>query len=83
MIVLYGASGICTTNYDPESRVILAIWHELAGHDHVKPCVSTHFEAVKNGARILIVDVSNTTCVPSQEEQAWCDVARPGAGPLH
>ena len=42
MTVLYEAPGICITNYDPDSKVILAVWLKLAGHEHIKPCVSTH-----------------------------------------
>lgn len=69
--VLYDAPGVGRTTYDTESKIILAVWHEFSGHNHLRPCVETHVKAALTGARFLIIDVSKARGVVSQADQQW------------
>jgi hypothetical protein len=69
--VLYDAPSIGRTTYDPESKIVLAVWLEFSGHTHLRPCVETHVKAALTGARFLIIDVSQARGVPSQADQQW------------
>jgi hypothetical protein len=72
MEILYKKETIVQTEFDSKQKIIVVTWKSLSGHPYLKECVQMHVDLVKEkGAQALIIDVSEATGVPTQEEQSW------------
>jgi len=69
-MLVYQASGICRTTYDPESRIMVATWWTMV-HDQIRPNLERQMAQVRAGARYLVIDVGECHGVPEAEDQTW------------
>jgi hypothetical protein len=69
-MLVYDATDICRTTYDPASRIIVATWWIMV-HEHIRPNLERQMALVKDGARFLVIDVGDCRGVPAPEDQAW------------
>jgi len=69
-MLVYQASDICRTTYDPASRIMVATWWVM-DHQHIRPNLERQMAQVAAGARFLVIDVGECHGVPTAEDQAW------------
>jgi hypothetical protein len=72
MQTVYEAPGILLSSLIPEHGLVVSRWKELSRHQHFRPCIERHMKLVERGeARLIVIDVSAASGVPSQEDQDW------------
>jgi len=69
-MLLYQATDICRTTYDPASQIMVAAWWTM-DHEHIRPNLTRQMDQVRAGVRYLIIDVCDCRGVPTPEDQAW------------
>lgn len=69
MKVIFSEKSIVEATYDDKNKTVHVKWHALGGHKFVQPSCLAQAEAVKKGAKFLVVDVSECKGTPSQEDQ--------------
>lgn len=69
MKTIFSEKAIVDTTYDEKSKTIHVKWHALGGHNFVRPSCLAQADAVKKGAKFIIVDVSQCKGTPSQDDQ--------------
>jgi hypothetical protein len=69
---IYHAAGQCEATFDAATQTIYARWDKFPAEGHFRPCLDAQAKLVAAGrAKFVIVDVSKTTGVPLQEDQAY------------
>jgi hypothetical protein len=58
-------------SYKPETGVIYVFWKNLFDQDIVRECCERQLEEVRNGAKILVADISKAKGVILEETQKW------------
>jgi hypothetical protein len=72
MQTVYEAPGILLSSLLPQHGLVVTRWKELSRHGHLRPCIERHMQLVERGeVRVIVIDVSAATGVPSQEDQEW------------
>ena len=76
---VFKQDGIVHVEYDTALKATISTWQNLGPHDYMVPSMNAEIDWCKeNEVRVCIVDTSEATGVPSQEEQNWyADFAYP------
>ncbi len=73
MNTIYLKEGYAKVNYKPETGVIYVLWKNLFDQNVVRECCERQMQEVRNGAKIIVVDVSKTKGVLLDETQKWIE----------
>lgn len=68
---IYEKKGHVKVNYKPETKVMYVIWKDLFDQEIVRDCCERQLEQVQTGAKILIVDITNSEGVVLESTQKW------------
>jgi len=68
---IYLKEGYVKVNFKPENGVIYVLWKNLFDQDIVRECCERQLQEVRNGAKIIVVDVSYTKGVVLEETHKW------------
>ena len=69
MSVIYQKEGFVEANL--LNKIITVRWQKLFNAAIVKDCCEAQMEKVKEGAKVIIVDTTNSVGKPSEEMQNW------------
>ncbi|NJL59610.1 MAG: hypothetical protein HC887_08175 [Desulfobacteraceae bacterium] len=73
MNTIYLKEGYAKVNYKPETGVIYVLWKNLFDQNVVRDCCERQLQEVRNGAKIIVVDVSKAKGVLLDETQKWIE----------
>ncbi len=68
---LYSIDGIVETKLNTDINAVVCRWETFSGHGHLRPCIETQIQAVRSGARFVVVDVSAAKGLPNNDDQEW------------
>jgi hypothetical protein len=68
---IYMKEGYVKVNYNPETGVIYVLWKNLFDQNIVRDCCDRQLREVRNGAKIIVVDVSKAKGVVLEETHKW------------
>ncbi len=68
---IYMKEGSVKVNYKPETGVIYVLWKDMFDQNIVRECCERQLREVRNGAKIIVVDVSTAKGVVLEETQKW------------
>jgi len=69
MAVFYEKEGFVEASY--LNKIITVRWYKMFNSTIVRECCEAQLEKVKEGARVIIVDIATATGKPSKELQEW------------
>jgi len=77
---LYNEPGVVQASFDDANKTVIARWDVFPATGHFRPALEAQLDCVeKQGCQFIIVDVSKTQGVPTQEDQKWLgEVVFPG-----
>jgi len=70
---IYEKKGHVKVNYKPETKVMYVVWKNLFDQKIVRDCCERQLDQVQIGARILIVDITNSEGVVLEKTQKWLE----------
>ncbi len=70
---IYVKEGCVKINYKPETGVIYIFWKNMFDQNTIRECSKKVLQEVRNGAKVIVLDISKTKGVVLEETQKWVE----------
>lgn len=71
MKVIFDRPDVIKATYDEATETVLVAWKEFGSTEHIRPCFQELFKTIEDGARAIVLDISETNGQIDTSDQKW------------